>query len=207
MCVLLANIKMLVEDQGSRAQAHFHFLNNDEKAAMFGEIGPFAAHSIAGLLSVQAERDSMSNASVQKARRVMPNELVDMRKAVFLNSVPNPHQARILSFLSAEDIYNIEQDHRNLVYAHRTDADVRAAIERMTSATNFNDGRHSSGASRFWILHTFCGGLVAVFVNNTSVEADVFILKWDKDEFSTNLIDLSLKGIFQSKQRPMLGNL
>jgi hypothetical protein len=207
MCVLLANIELLVEDQGSRAQAHLHSLNNDEKAAMLKEIGAFAVHLIAGLQSVQAERDRMNNASEEEAPPVMPYELVDIRNAVFISSVLNPQQARLLSFLSAEEIYNIEQDHRDLIYAHQTDAGVRAAIKRMTSTTNFNNAWDSFGANRFRSLRTFCGGLATVFANNASVEADFSILKWEKDEFRTNLIDLSLEGIFQSKQWPMLCNL
>ncbi|RLN87630.1 hypothetical protein DYB28_015852 [Aphanomyces astaci] len=56
-------------------------------------------------------------------------------------------------------------------------------------------------------LPRFCAGMASVFVNKTSVESDFSILKWEKDEFRMNLLDLSLEGIFQAKQFKLLGLL
>ncbi|RHY88146.1 hypothetical protein DYB37_013566 [Aphanomyces astaci] len=49
--------------------------------------------------------------------------------------------------------------------------------------------------------------MASVFANTTSVESDFSILKWEKDEFRMNLLDLSLDGIFQAKQFKLLGLL
>jgi hypothetical protein len=47
----------------------------------------------------------------------------------------------------------------------------------------------------------FCGGLANAFANITSVESDFSILKWEKDGFRQLLMNLTLEGIFQAKQR------
>ena len=47
----------------------------------------------------------------------------------------------------------------------------------------------------------FCGGLGSAFANTTSVESEFNILKWEKDDFRQSMMDLTLEGIFQTKQR------
>jgi hypothetical protein len=49
-------------------------------------------------------------------------------------------------------------------------------------------------------LRTFCGGLATLFPNSTSVESNFSVLKWEKDPYRNNLLNLSLEGVFQSKQ-------
>jgi hypothetical protein len=39
-----------------------------------------------------------------------------------------------------------------------------------------------------------------LFPNSTSVESDFSVFKWEKDPYRDNLLDLSLEGVFQSKQ-------
>jgi len=43
-----------------------------------------------------------------------------------------------------------------------------------------------------------------VFANTTSVESDFSILKWEMDENRTCFMHLSLKGVFQAKQRALM---
>ena len=47
----------------------------------------------------------------------------------------------------------------------------------------------------------FRGGLANAFANTTSVESDFSILKWGEDDFLQSMMDLTLEGIFQGKQR------
>jgi hypothetical protein len=56
-------------------------------------------------------------------------------------------------------------------------------------------------------LRTFLSGLATAFTNTTAVESDFSIFKWEMDEFCTCLMHLSLAGIFQTKQCPILQNL
>ena len=49
-----------------------------------------------------------------------------------------------------------------------------------------------------------CGGLGSAFANTASVESDFNILKWEKDDFQQSMMDLTLEGIFQTKQRSIV---
>jgi len=54
---------------------------------------------------------------------------------------------------------------------------------------------------RFEHLRMFCGGLANVFANTTSAKSDFSILKWEKYDFRQSMMNLTLEGIFQAKQR------
>ena len=50
------------------------------------------------------------------------------------------------------------------------------------------------------LLVTFAGGLATTFPGTSTVELDVLVLGWEKDEYRIMLSDLSLEGILQAKQ-------
>jgi hypothetical protein len=109
--------------------------------------------------------------------------------------------------MSTEDIYSIELNHRALIESYRTEAGMSGIIDQQDPTTSFNGSLDGVGSARFCHLRRFCGGLASVFANSTSVEADFSILKWEKDEFRTCLLDLSLEGIFHSKQWDTLASI
>jgi hypothetical protein len=81
----------------------------------------------------------------------------------------------------------------------------KAIVDMHDEETGFNQAWDSIGGQRFRYLRRFCAGLATVFANMTAVESVFSILKWEKDEFPTALLDLSLEGIFQSKHFEQLG--
>lgn len=54
--------------------------------------------------------------------------------------------------------------------------------------------------SRFSKLCEFSGGLATVYPGKTRVEREFSIIGWEKEEYRTALMDLSLEGIMQAKQ-------
>ncbi|ETV77024.1 hypothetical protein H257_08940 [Aphanomyces astaci] len=69
--------------------------------------------------------------------------------------------------------------------------------------TTFNDAWDV--ASHQWLrLRAFCVGLATIVPNTTSVQSDFSILKWEIDPNWTDLMHLSLEGIFQAKHRFVL---
>ena len=46
----------------------------------------------------------------------------------------------------------------------------------------------------------FAAGLATTFPGTSTVELDVLVLGWEKDEYRIMLSDLSLEGILQAKQ-------
>ncbi len=76
---------------------------------------------------------------------------------------------------------------------------VKTILDQHDHKTKFNDAWEALGI-RFVTLRTFCDDLATMFPNSTSVESDFSVLKWEKDPYRDNLLDLSLEGVFQSKQ-------
>ncbi len=72
-------------------------------------------------------------------------------------------------------------------------------LDQHNLKTKFNDVWEALGI-RFATLRTFCGGLATLFPNSTPVESYFSILKWEKDPYHDNLLNLSLEGVFQTKQ-------
>jgi hypothetical protein len=200
-----------IEDQGSLAQRHYDALDNDgdvdgSQVYAVRSIAQFVCRIVTGMKKVQAERDGNNVASEDEAPPVMPADIVKLRPAIFVNDVLQPYRAHLARFWSDEAIYEIEQQHRSLRDAYSKEDAFKKIIDTHTFKTSFNDGWDSIGV-RFERLRQFSGGLATIFANTTSVESDFSILKWEKDEFRSALMDLSLEGIFQSKQYEILMNL
>jgi hypothetical protein len=53
---------------------------------------------------------------------------------------------------------------------------------------------------QFTTLRTFYGNLMTLFRNSTPVESNFSIFEWVKDPYRDNLFDLSLEGVFHTKQ-------
>jgi len=126
-----------------------------------------------------------------------------MRPAIFRRQVLDPHRERLDQFFSDIDVRLIEEQQRDLYNEYRTRAATRRTIDHHTNSTAFNEAWNdlpTKHGQRFYGLRIFAGGLGTIFANTTSVESDFSILNWEKDEFRKSLADLSLEGIFQSKQ-------
>ncbi|CAK9268250.1 unnamed protein product [Sphagnum jensenii] len=91
---------------------------------------------------------------------------------------------------------------------YNEDAVLHTALDKHDVQTTFNDAWDAMPQqARVERLRAFLGGLATAFTNTTAVESDFSILKWEMDEFRTCLMHLSLEGIFQTKQRPILQSL
>lgn len=101
------------------------------------------------------------------------------------------------------EIKQIEADQKEMVQLYHRDKNIEKAIDTCTSAVMLNDAWDII-KGRFTDLRSFCGGLAVAFANTMSVKLDFSILKWEKDDNHTALTNLSLEGIFQSKQHNLL---
>ncbi|ETW09944.1 hypothetical protein H310_00367 [Aphanomyces invadans] len=85
---------------------------------------------------------------------------------------------------------------------------VKSSIDENDHTTELNDPCDQICAGGpFELLRRFCVGLATALPNTTSIESDFSILKWEKDAYRENLLDLSLEGIFQAKQFDLQGSL
>jgi len=197
-----------MDDQGSRAQACCAKLidegQEDKVSYVLGELGKFVLDIIYALDSLQAERDDENGVAHQEAPHVLPLHLVQMRPKDFVSQVLAPRLAQLRASWSPRDIHAIEQQHRSLYQAYAAESPTTTAIDGHTLRTPFNEAWSTVGSVEVTLLRRFCGGVATVFPNTASVESDFSILKWEKDEFRTSLMDLSLEGIFQAKQFSIL---
>ncbi|CAM6056437.1 unnamed protein product [Sphagnum tenellum] len=91
---------------------------------------------------------------------------------------------------------------------YNEDAVLHIALEKHDVRTTFNNAWDTVPQQlRVKRLHAVLDRLATAFANTTVVESDFSILKWEMDEFCTCLMHLSLEGIFQTKQRPILQSL
>jgi len=122
--------------------------------------------------------------------------------------VLDPYHDHLSKFWSEESIDQVEEGHRYLFKMNNEDAVLHAALDKHDVQTTFNDAWDAVPQhARVECLRTFLDGLATTFANATVVESDFSILKWEMDEFRTCLMHLSLEGIFQTKQRPILQSL
>ncbi|KAI9915742.1 hypothetical protein PsorP6_007650 [Peronosclerospora sorghi] len=149
--------------------------------------------------SFAAERDERNNAG-SIVPPVLPAQLVKLRTGTFISDVLDKYRAHIGLYWSAEDVEQVEADHRvndvGLVKAYNQEPSTKALIDEHTLKTNFNDVWASIG-NRFTFLRRFSGGLAVAFANTTSVESDFSVLKWENDNFRQSMTNLTLEGIFQ----------
>ena len=84
--------------------------------------------------------------------------------------------------------------------AFRNDPVVRTAIETCdVSKTSFEEG-WAVVSGRFPLLMKFSGGLATAFPNAATVESDLSILGYEKNENRSGLTDFLVEGILHGKQ-------
>jgi len=184
----------------------FNRLDTVGKEEVVKQVALYVMRVLLGLNNVKAERDSNNDPLYNEAPPVMPGQLVSMCPGAFVKDVVNVFRAQLLCFWDEQMIDKIEDDHRKLFRMYSSDANLRSIISKHTVHTTFNEARDSL-PDRFGALRRFCDGLATAFANTVAVESDFSIFKWEMNENRTNLMHLSLEGIFQCKQRHVLANL
>ena len=203
--VSLADMRCHVEDCGSWTQAEFGLLSEDEIRLVLVEISTFCIQLVDGIADVKAERDSDNNAG-EDAPPVMPEQLAVLRTGVFIKNVLDPFREHLEDHWTPEEIDLVEEDHKALVTAYKTEPAFKQRLEKHNMKTMFNASWDDCNG-RFLHLRDFSAGLATAFHNTTSVESDFSILKWEFSGNRKSLSNLSLGGIFQTKQREALSKL
>ncbi len=192
------DVVVLIEDQGSFAMECFNHLDTVGKEEVVKQVALYVMRVLLGLNNVKAERDNNNDPLYDEAPPVMPGQLVSMRPGAFVKDVVNVFRAQLSRFWDEQMIDKIEDGHRELFRMYNSDANLRSIISKHTVHTTFNEAWDSL-PDRFGALRRFCGGLATAFANTVAIESDFSILKWEMNENRTNLMHLSLEGIFQCK--------
>ena len=204
--ILISDMTAYIEDLGMHAYENWEKLDGDGKEDVIVALCDYALSTIAGLAKMQAERGMDNSSSVSQAPACMPADLVRMRPKDFREQIFMPRLGQLRLSFSEVQIEAVDAEHRFLFNAYKTPA-MKSMIDEHSHFTPFNNAWDSIGTVNCSHLRRFCSGLASPFANTTSIESDFSILKWEKDEFRQNLLDLSLEGIFQAKQFHLLGPL
>jgi len=138
----------------------------------------FAMSIVQGIINIQVERNSCNELADKEVLPVMPSDLVRLQPVMFFCDVLQPRNVHMIKANWDEDaIYQIEQQHRDLVKAYKYEPPVKTIFDQHDHKMKFNDAWEALGI-QFATLRTFCGGLVTLFPNSTSVESDFSVLKW-----------------------------
>ena len=144
-------------------------LDEAEEAVVLKQIVPYAETLVIDLQAMRGERDDNILPRELVSPPVLPGELIGLRPTHFIRDVLDPHHERILRFWYAENIDQVEEDHRQLVAAYKNGPILRCAIDEHDVKTTFDDA-WDVAPGKYLRLRTFCGRLSTVFPNTTSVE-------------------------------------
>jgi hypothetical protein len=206
MCVLLTDIEAHVKDQGSWARDLLAAFSVESKKNLLSTISKASIDLIYYLTAIRAERDANNNAREYVSPAIMPLPLAMMRTSVFIDVILDRYRPRLIQSWNSDEIENIEKDHQELVNSYRTEPGFKERVEKHDHSTLFNVG-WDEFKGRFQYLRQFCAGIGCVFANTTTVESDFSVLKWEMDDFRSSMTNLTLEGVFQTKQRDLLAKL
>lgn len=204
--VLLSDIKVHISDIGSWTKFDFESLDVAELRGVLVEVAKYCVSLIEGVAVVKAERDENNDAAKSDAPPVMPGQLALLRTSVFNTTILDVYRDQLKEHWADEDIDKIEEDHKALVRALKEEPAFKSRLDKHCMKTMFSKAWDDCGG-RFKSLRSFASGLATAFPNTTSVEGDFSILNWEHNDNRTDLSNLSIAGIFQSKQREVLSNI
>jgi len=185
-----ANAISMIKDCGLYYQNLFDEVPPLVQKDLWRDISKFVISLVIG---IEGQNDASSG---YKGPPVLPHELVKLRSYEF-NAIVAEQTRRLLCLKTECDLEIIQEEHRELISAYRSEEPLRDAINSSTSTDSFIDGWKCIGSGRFEKLKEFCGGLRTVFPGTATVESDFSIVK---NDYRTALTDLSLEGIMHSKQ-------
>jgi hypothetical protein len=195
--VELRSCENVLKDLGSFVIGAMAKIDLDEMALVVKSVATCSVNLIAALASIVAERDSLNIAS-HSLPPVVPHQLVKLRGLEFADVVLK-QKDRLSARWSLQKIERIERDFEGLRGAYDREPLLKQVLDKCNSTTSFDKG-WSYVSNRFDHLKEFCGGLASAFPGTSSVESDFSIVNWEKDDCRIYLTDISLEGIFHSKQ-------
>ncbi|KAI9911316.1 hypothetical protein PsorP6_009034 [Peronosclerospora sorghi] len=105
------SVREHIYDQGSWARDLFNSISAEDQSHVLHEVGQYTLQIICGWSDVKAERDERNNAG-SISPPVLPAQLVKLRTGTFISDVLDKYRAHIGLYWSAEDVEQVEADHR-----------------------------------------------------------------------------------------------
>mmetsp|Transcript_25482 Transcript_25482/g.53099 ORF Transcript_25482/g.53099 Transcript_25482/m.53099 type:complete len:719 (+) Transcript_25482:100-2256(+) len=198
----------MIKDCGLFYQKTFMEATPAMQKDLWRDVSKFVISIVIGIEEIGQQKDTSSG---YKVPPVVPCELIKLRSFEF-NQIVNHQARRFLCFdkNTNEELELIQEQHRELLSACRSEKPLREAIKDSAKNTSFNEGWKCIGSGRFEELKEFCGCLATVFPGiSATAEFDDFstVNNYEKNnENRTAFTDLSLEGLLHSKQYEMIAS-
>jgi hypothetical protein len=111
MRIDVTGIENHIRDQGSAVGKFFDALNATDQNAIIKEIASYAIMLITGLTSVEAKHDKNNQLLDHDTPHVMPQQLVTVCPAKFIQEVLDKYCNRLQKFWTSDEFKEIEADH------------------------------------------------------------------------------------------------
>ena len=193
----------MVKDCGLWFQSIFDSLHSTIQTVIWRDVSKFVLSIVIGIESIKKQNDASSGYELPP---VLPYELAALRSHEF-NEIVTQQSQRYLAMYNAKELEILQEQHRNLIAAYRSEEILKRNIMDSKNSMSFSDGWKCIGSGRFTKLKEFCGGLATVFPGTLTVESDFSIVNFEKTEYRSALTDLSLEGILHSKQYTIIQSL
>ena len=112
------------------------------------------------------------------------------------------HMEQEERYLSTFDIKakdQVERESEKFFSKYLHDKTFKQLVDNTDEAKTFEEA-WGGFYKEFLMLVQFSGGMASIFPGTSTVESDFSIIGWEKDEYRTQLSNLSLEGILHAKQ-------
>lgn len=191
------SIEGFIQGCGSFVQDMFDELASDEKVDIVQAVGQLSVDLALKVHLIEPEqcRERIYKEGLPPC---LPHELASMTPGEFV-SVILRYRARLQKVMTAEEIGAVEEDQRGIRRALQNEPAIKAMMMRLSSSSSFQVA-WAPLEERFPNLCKFAGGISTIYPGTSRVESDFSIMKWEKNDYRTSLMDLSLEGIMHAKQ-------
>ena len=195
--VSTANVRLVFTGLGSSEALAFDALPAGDSEGLCSAFGKFVVDLAVGVQDIEPERDYDNN-PITSLPPCDPLAFAKMLPASFVNVVIR-FRSRLEKHFDASYIVALEEEHVALRDTYNKEEAFRTMLDAIDSETGFCEA-WSLVHNRFPKLCEFAGGLASVYPGTARVESDFSIIGWEKDEYRTSLMDVSLEGIMHAKQ-------
>ena len=129
---------------------------------------------------------------------VLQKYLLNFSKAEFGDLILT-QRLRLLEPFTEEQLLDLEKEFKMFKSRMHDEANFRQMIEGMKDDISFGEA-WSTIRIQYLFLCTIFGGLASVFPGTCTVESDFSIIRYEKDDYRTELTNFSLEGILHCKQ-------
>jgi hypothetical protein len=128
--VTFESLELFIRNQGSRVEGHFDALDDSAQHNVLTSIGMFAMSIVQGIIDIQTERNSRNEPTDKEAPPVMSSDLICVQPVVFFRNVLQPRNVHLIKANWDKDaIYEIEQQHRDLIKAYKYKPPVKTILD------------------------------------------------------------------------------